>query len=226
MTVELMIGWDERERITWQVCARSLLKHARVPPPIRPISTVHLGALYRRPTEIRNGRLFDVQSNAFCSTMFSFARFWAPRLCSAQWAIFVDGDFLFRADIGELIALLDPRYSVMCVQHDFRPAAHTKMDGQVQTTYDRKCWTSLIAFNCQRAAVKRLDEHALNERTALHLHRLEWCKDNEIGALPAEWHHIPGHSSEPDPKAVHLTHGTPELGYDSPWSREWWSHAP
>lgn len=226
MNAEFFIGWDSRERTTWQVCVRSLLKHAAVPPVIRPISTVHLGRMYGRATEIRDGRIFDVPSNAFCATQFSLARFWTPRLCGADWGIFSDGDFLWRADVAGLVECLDPSYALMCVKHDFRPTSEQKMDGQVQTSYERKLWSSLMVFNMRHPANGWLiGGNALNTWTGLQLHQFRWLPDELIGALPQEWNFVPGHSVG-EPLAVHLTHGTPELGHDSPFSKEWWSYAP
>jgi lipopolysaccharide biosynthesis glycosyltransferase len=224
MKAEFFIGWDPRESLGWQICVRSLLKHAKVPPAIHPISITHLGSAYRRPTERRDGRLWDTKSNAYMSTEFSLARFWTPSLSKAEWSIFCDGDFLFRSDVAELEKLLDPQYAVMVVKHDFKPKAESKMDGQVQTTYDRKLWSSLIAFNNTRAACKRLDAYELENKTGLYLHALRWCKDYEIGELPAAWNFVPGHN-EGDAKAVHFTQGTPDMGYDNEFAPEWWSYA-
>ncbi|MGP1675925.1 MAG: hypothetical protein ACTS6J_02050, partial [Burkholderiales bacterium] len=226
---EIFIGWDARERLAWEVCARSITANAALPPPIRPISMQALVAagLYRRPTERRNGVLWDVASGAPMSTEFALARFFVPFLTRASWAIFCDGDFMFRADIAELLQHADRRYAVQVVQHpDYLPGERVKMDGQIQTAYPRKNWSSLMLWNMQHAGVRRLNQHDANTKPGLWLHQFAWLEPHEIGALPIEWNWLEG-TSDPaiKPCAVHFTRGTPDM-LDKPmaYRQEWCDH--
>lgn len=229
MDCEIFIGWDARERLAWEVCARSIISNAELPPPIRAISmrALRAGGMYGRPTERRDGVLFDVVSQAPMSTEFALARFFVPFLTRARWAIFCDADFMFRADVAELIEHSDSQYAVQVVQHrDYLPREAVKMDGQPQTAYPRKNWSSLMLWNMQHAGVRRLKLGDANVKPGLWLHQFKWLEEREIGALPAEWNWLEGVSSETiDPKAVHFTRGTPDI-LDGPvaYSGEWLRH--
>ncbi|MCR4331286.1 MAG: hypothetical protein NUV34_01060 [Sulfuricaulis sp.] len=225
---EVFIGWDDRERAAWEVCARSIIRNAAMPPTIRPISMQALREIgrYKRPTDRRDGVLFDEISNAPMATEFAIARFFVPLVARARWALFVDADFMFRADVAELFALADPRYAVQVVQHpDYAPHETIKMDGQPQSGYARKNWSSMMLWNMNHAgAACRMSLHDANTRPGLWLHQFAWVHDGEIGALPAEWNWLEG-ISDPgiDPKAVHFTRGTPDIpGYEnSAYADEW-----
>lgn len=225
MKYELFIGWDPRLARSWNVCARSAVAMSPSgPPDIRAISSSLLGGHYGRPTQSRNGQLFDGISNAPMSTEFSLARFWVPVEARAHWAIFCDGDFLWRCDPARLLDEVDPRFAVSVVQHQHRPAEDVKMDGQVQTRYERKNWSSLMVWNLQHAGSRRLQAFDLNTQPGLWLHGLAWLKDDEIGALDPRWNWLEG-TDDPamDPHAVHFTRGTPDLpGYEAvPFADEW-----
>ena len=212
---EVFIGWDYRERLAWEICARSIIAHSVMPPPpIRPISMQALQA----------AGLWDVVSDAPMSTEFALARFFVPFMTRAHWAIFCDTDFMFRADIGELIAHADKRYAVQVVQHpDYIPRETMKMDGQPQLAYKRKNWSSLVLWNMSHAGARRLNQHDANVKPGLWLHQFMWLNAHEIGALPAEWNWLDGTSDTAiNPKAVHFTRGTPDI-LDKPMSyrKEW-----
>ena len=49
--------------------------------------------------------------------------------------MFVDYDFLYLADIKELMALINDKYAIMCVHHDYSPKETTKMDGCFDLMY-------------------------------------------------------------------------------------------
>ncbi len=229
MTVEceIFIGYDARERLAWEVCARSITAHASLPPPIRPIcmQALQLAGLYRRPT-VRDevGILTDVISRAPMSTEFAIARFFVPFLTRAPWALFCDADFMFRADIAELLEHADQRYAVQVVKHaDYVPRETVKMDDHPQSAYSRKNWSSLVLWNMASAGAKRLTLHAANTQKGLFLHQFSWLEAHEIGELPAAWNWLEG-TSDPmiEPKAVHFTRGVPGMikppvAYTSEW---------
>ena len=60
------------------------------------------------------------------------------------WAVFCDCDFIFLEDISKLIKNLDNSKAIYCVKHDYTPKEKHKMDGQKQTIYPRKNWSSFI----------------------------------------------------------------------------------
>lgn len=229
MDIEIFIGWDPREQLAWKVCARSLLRSASLPPALAPITRARLESegLYRRPTEMRGGSLWDVVSEAPMSTEFALARFFVPFVARAPWALFVDGDFMFRSDVAGLLECADPRHAVQVVKHDHRPSETVKMDGQPQIAYDRKNWSSCVLWNLRHAGSRRLLMSDLTTRPGLWLHQFGWLKEHEIGELPLEWNWLEG-SSDPgiEPKAVHFTRGTPDMpGYENVrYATEWRSH--
>ncbi|MDO7679570.1 MAG: hypothetical protein MUQ11_00855, partial [Burkholderiaceae bacterium] len=49
------------------------------------------------------------------------------------WALFCDDDVIFLEDVQNLFNLVDDKYAVMCVQHEYKPKPGSKMDGRVQT---------------------------------------------------------------------------------------------
>lgn len=232
MTV-VYVGHDEREQQAYDVCKRSLRAHSPSVR-VRPISYPLIGDLYSRPVERRGAVLYDVISDAPMSTEFSLARFFAPVLHQRiggpeePWLVFCDGDFLWRAPVERLMAHADPRYAVMVVKHTQRPVETRKMDGQPQTAYERKNWSSLMLMNVplitHPSFGARLYQEMLNVATGLDLQQFRWCPDALIGELPAEWNHLVGVSPHADnPQAVHFTLGTPDLpGYeDYPFANEW-----
>ena len=228
MDREIFIGFDPRERRAYDACVRSILTHAKEPIAIRPISRQTLGARYDRPTETRDGKLWDVISAAPMSTEFSLARFWVPTVSFARVALFVDCDFLFRADPAELVDLFDQRYAVQVVQHDHQPAEAVKMDRQQQTRYARKNWSSCALWNLRHAAAKRCSMPDLTSRQGLWLHGFGWLKDQEIGHVPETWNWLDGYSDPLiEPKAVHFTRGTPDMIRDchSVYAADWWAHS-
>jgi lipopolysaccharide biosynthesis glycosyltransferase len=179
---------------------------------IRPIKIDEMRAegRYRRPTETRDGRLWDTISEAPMSTEFAITRFLAPLLGREDWVLFCDCDFLWLADVAELFALADPRFAIMCVKHDHRPPEATKMDNQLQVRYQRKNWSSLVLWNRRHAANAGLTEDVVNTVPGRDLHRFFWLDDDQIGALPEGWNWLEGHSSPAiDKKAIHYTRGGP-----------------
>lgn len=227
----VFVGFDARERLAWDVCAASLIMSASTPVGIEPIGRTNLSAhgLYTRTQSDRNGIAWDDISNAPCSTDFSIARFFVPVIAGRTgWALYCDGDFMWRQDVAELFALADHRYAVMVVPHKHAPAETTKMDGQIQTVYPRKNWSSLILWNLAHAGTQRLNHYTLNTRPGRDLHAFCWLRDEEIGYLPERWNWLCG-SSDPsiEAAAVHFTRGTPDMpGWEyTQYAGEWCRYA-
>lgn len=204
----VFIGWDSREDIAYQVARRSLLRHATIPVEVSPIRLSDLVAqgLYTRPVD------------PLASTEFTYSRFLVPHLAGFEgWALFVDCDFIFFADIAGLQPFMDPKFAVLCVQHDYRPQETTKMDGIPQSAYPRKNWSSFMLFNCAHPSSRRLTVERVNAETGAFLHRMQWARDEEIGALPQGWNWLEGWYPKPAqgyPQAVHMTRG-------GPWFEAW-----
>jgi lipopolysaccharide biosynthesis glycosyltransferase len=185
--------------------------------------------LYRRPVEYRKSAadkpiMWDVLSDAPMSTQHANARFLVPHLAKEGWALFCDGDMLFRDNVARMFDSLDESKAVYCVKHKHRPKPGTKMDGQEQTRYARKNWSSFIVFNCDHVANNSLTLDLINTAPGRDLHALCWLADADIGELGPEWNWLVGHSDEAiDPKNVHFTEGVPDMaGYENvPYAEEW-----
>jgi hypothetical protein len=228
----VFIGWDAREHRAWNVARMSMKCHASVDVDTRRLALAPLQTqgLYRRPTEDRgDGKLWDVISEAPMSTGHAIARFLVPHLCGYfGWALFTDGDVLFRDDVAKLFALADDRFAVMIVQHDYTPAETVKKGGHLQTSYPRKNWSSVMLFNCGHQANRALDVNLINSVPGRDLHRFCWLDDDVIGGLPPRWNVLVGHSPYDEMAAlVHFTEGVPDVpGYEGvPYADEWFGHA-
>jgi hypothetical protein len=220
------IGFDPREVDAYAVARSSIRRHTLAPIPVSPVELDSLRArgLYRRPTERRDGRLWDVISDAPMATEFACSRFLVPHLAGSGWALFMDCDMLVRTNISRLFEICDPTKAVMVVKHHHEPPEGEKMDGQIQTRYARKNWSSVMAFNCDHPANKALTVDMVNTFPGRDLHRFCWLEDHMIGELTPSWNWLAYHSSpEIDPDIVHFTEGLPSmLGYeDQPYADEW-----
>lgn len=227
----LFIGWDSSEIRAWNVAQFTARMKCSVELDIRRIALSHMQAqgLYHRPTGMLEHGYWDEISGAPMATGHAIARFLVPALCHYEgWALFTDGDVIFRKDLSALFALADPRFAVQCVHHQHAPLATTKMEGQQQTVYARKNWSSVCLFNASHPSNKKLTVDLVNTVPGRDLHRFCWLSDDEIGSLPVEWNWLVGHSpSDVDPAIVHFTEGIPDqAGYEhSPYSDEWYQAA-
>lgn len=183
--------------------------------------------IYTRDTStLASGQLWDDISDAPMSTGHAIARFFVPHLMHYEgWAAFFDGDVLFREDVSALFALKDPQYAVQVVKHEPMPDQATKKAGQLQVSYARKNWSSVVLFNCGHPANRALNLNVLNTWPGRDLHAFKWLEDSQIGALPQAWNYLVG-VTEPVPNPVALAHftlGTPDLeGHEAdPFADEW-----
>jgi lipopolysaccharide biosynthesis glycosyltransferase len=232
MTFPVYIGYDRREPRSYEAAVRSLHLNADDPVIVHKLDSERLAdtGLLRRPQDTR-GQRYDILSNANASTEFAISRFLVPILQQSGWALFVDSDVIFLGDVADLFALADPSKAVMCVKHQQEGGPSTKMDGQLQQFYARKNWSSVMLFNCDHPANRRLSLVDVQERRGLYLHSFGWLHDSELGELPQEWNFLVGVSGgggvvSPPPKLLHFTLGTPELGVCSLYDREWFKYAP
>lgn len=206
--LRVFIGWDSREPIAYDVAKASLLENASIDVDVVPIKL----------QELVDQGVYTREVDPLASTEFTYSRFFTPWLADfTGWAIFCDCDFIFFGDVARLQALQDPKYAVMCVQHDYTPTSQTKMDGQVQTVYPRKNWSSMMMFNCDHPSTKKLTPEVANTESGAFLHRMQWAADDEIGAVPTEWNWLEGWNEKPEsgfPSVVHYTRG-------GPWFKDW-----
>jgi hypothetical protein len=211
----IYIGYDSREKVAYDVCKYSIEKRASKPVEIR---SLNLELLRRRG-------LYWRKEDSLASTEFTYSRFLVPYLCNYVGnAVFVDCDFLFLADVWELLDQFDPNKSIQCVQHDYKPTETVKMDGAQQTVYPRKNWSSLMLLNCEHRDCKNLTISKVNTETGKYLHRFEWAKDENLGEISHLWNYLEGwYPSDGSPKAVHHTRGGPWFKeyQNVDWGKEW-----
>ena len=211
--MRVYIGFDSAEERAYRVTVGSLKNVSPVPFEPLDAEVLQAAGLYWRTVDKR-WPMYDLPSNAPCSTEFASTRFLVPLLCQTGWALFVDCDMLFFADPRELMALADPDKAVMVVKHNHHGEG-MKMNGLVQTAYSRKNWSSVMLFNCDHPANRRLSVRDVNERPGRDLHRFYWLHDSEIGELPAEWNWLVNIQPQPDNvKIAHYTSG-------GPWIPDW-----
>jgi hypothetical protein len=219
----IWIGFDPREAAAYAVTRHSLMRNLTQRIPVRGLVLADLRArgLYTRPVEYRpvaidRPVMWDVISDAPMSTEHANARFLVPNLAKSGWALFMDGDMLVRGNITRVFDGLDENKAVYCVHHRYEPDEAVKMDGQIQTVYPRKNWTSFILFNCDHPANLALTVNAVNTLPGRDLHRLCWLQDEEIGEIGPEWNFLVRHSDPAiEPKVVHFTDGVPNMiGYE------------
>ena len=200
--MKVFVGYDPREDIAYQVCKHSIVSKQ---------STAEIKPLVQK--DLRDKGWYTRPVDKLASTEFTFTRFLVPELCNFEgWALFMDCDMILTTDIAELFAQADDRYAVMCVQHDYKPKEGTKMDGQTQTVYPRKNWSSVMLINCGHPSNQHLNMDLVNspEINGAYLHRFSWLKDEEIGSLDYTWNYLVGvYDDIETPKLIHYTEGGP-----------------
>lgn len=220
--MRVYIGYDQSEVAAYQAACKSFytlsdLKH-------EPLDADSLRAkgLLTRSVDHR-GQMYDLPSNAPCSTEFAISRFLVPILCQSGWALFVDCDVIFLTDPADMLFEADPSKAVMVVKHDHEGAG-VKMGGMIQTAYARKNWSSVMLFNCDHPANRRLSLRDVNERPGRDLHGFYWLHDSEIGELRSEWNWLVNVQDKPAlPRIAHFTLGGPWIdGWSSAEHDDLW----
>ena len=200
--MKVFVGYDTREDIAYQVCKHSIKTRSEL---------ADVRALKQQ--ELRDAGWYTRPIDKLASTEFTFTRFLIPELTNFQgWALFMDCDMILTTNIKELFDQVDDRYAVMCVQHDYTPKEGVKMDGQKQTIYPRKNWSSVMLFNCAHPSNASLTMDLVNnpEINGAYLHRFSWLKDEEIGELDHTWNYLVGVYNDIDtPNLIHYTEGGP-----------------
>jgi lipopolysaccharide biosynthesis glycosyltransferase len=195
--IPIFVGYDPREAVAYHTCANSIIRHAS-----RPVAIIPLALnLFTDYTETHTDG----------SNHFIYSRFLVPHLMDyTGHAIFIDGDMIVRADIAELWDLRDYTVDVQVVKHDYQTRMAEKYLGAKNENYPRKNWSSVILWNCQNPANKRLTPQFIEKATGAELHRFTWIKDERIGELPREWNWLPDeYGANPAAKLLHYTLGAP-----------------
>ncbi len=205
--VKLFIGHDNKQSSICDACRLSVQDHSNIE-----IDTIHLNSL--------QGRGLFWRPQAEGSTDFAFTRFLTPYLKGFYgYAIFCDSDFIWNCDPLELLDVVDQSKAVSVVKHNIsqEQIKPFKMDGQKQSWYPRKNWSSLMVFNCDHPFAKRLTPQVVSESPAGYLHEFKWCDDKNIGSIPYTYNYLVGYYNDiEDPKAVHFTDGGPwHPGYEN-----------
>jgi lipopolysaccharide biosynthesis glycosyltransferase len=215
--VRIFLGYDARETAAYHVASHSIIRRSTQPVIIAPVALSQLGDVFTRERDAKQ------------STDFSFTRFLVPYLCGFEgWAIFMDSDVLMLDDIAKLWELRDDRFAVQVVQHDHQPCENTKFLGQIQTSYPKKNWSSVMLMNCARCTM--LTPDYVNTASGLEMHRFNWLENGKlVGALPSRWNHLVDYDTElplSEISNLHFTRGGPwfpeyaNCGYASEWRSE------
>ena len=221
--LSVYIGFDPREPKSYAVTRESIRRTSPSVLRVRGIILDRLRkqGLYNREHVKQDGRLYDVISDAPMSTEFAISRFLTPYMNEySDYALFMDSDMLVKQDLSTLFQYVraEPGKAVYCVQHEHNPENLHKMDGQLQTLYKRKNWSSVMLFYCAHPSNKNLTPELVNRVPGRDLHAFCWLKDSEIGRLPKRFNYLVGHTVLPPsekPDIIHWTDGSPEFpGYE------------
>jgi len=217
--MKVFVGYDTREDIAYQVCKHSIISkqpNANVQP--------------LKQQELRDAGWYTRPIDKLASTEFTFTRFLIPELTNFEgWALFMDCDMILTTDIKKLFDQADDKYAVMCVHHDYKVQEGVKMDGQKQTVYPRKNWSSVVLWNCGHPSNKVVTTDLINDpnTTGKYMHRFSWLKDEEIGELDHTWNYLVGvYSDYETPNLIHYTEGGPwfenyrECQFSDLWKKE------
>ena len=195
--INIFIGYDSEEKVAFNVLAYSILKHSTRPVSITPVYLKNIKDNFTR------------ERSNIESTEFSFSRFIVPHLMNYKgWALFMDCDQLMFTDVAELWRLRDERYAVQVCKHDYVPRKTKKFLGAIQTTYEKKNWSSFMIFN--NAKCRILTPKVVAKAHGLYLHQFKWTNEKLIGALPKNWNVLAGEQKIPKTiNALHYTLGGP-----------------
>lgn len=228
MKRSIWVGFDPREAAAFAVCRDTIIRRLTQIIPVHGIvlDMLREAELYYRPTEMRDGKLWDVISDAPMSTEFAISRFFTVMLAGTGWGLFMDCDMLVRVSLVRLFEYAEqhPEYAVICVKHNHVPTETTKMDGQAQLRYARKNWSSFVLYNADHPSNKKLTVEMLNTLPGRDLHRFCWLEDHEIGEIGPEWNFLVGETkADVVPNVLHFTKGGPWMHdyQDVDYANEW-----
>lgn len=178
-------------------------------------SSVPIEVIPLRRQDLRSQNIYTRDQDPKQSTEFTYCRFFVPYINNYKgWALFADDDFLWLGDIAELLDQVDDKYAIMCAQHDYAPAAGSKLAGRQQEAYPRKNWSSMVLYNCGHPANAKLTIEMINSASGSYLHRFQWIEDDAlIGRIHHDWNFLvewyTPYTDGEFPKAIHYTEGGP-----------------
>lgn len=185
MITRVFVGYDPRQPVAFQTLVHTIWDQASV------------------PVQITRLQLNQLPITRVGLTEFTYSRFLVPYLCGYEGvAVFVDSDFLCRADIAPLLAypLAYPEHAVFVSQNKLRFE-----------------WPSLMVFN--NALCKTLTPEYVQTANCFDM---SWA--SSIGDLPNEWNHLVGYDAfDKNAKMIHYTQGIPcwPETKDCAYSAEW-----
>ena len=212
--INVFIGYDEKEKVAYNVLSYSILKNSTRPVAITPIYLPNIRDDFVRERLPKQ------------STDFAFSRFMIPHLMNYQgWALFMDCDMLMFEDVSKLWRMRDDSKAIQVCKHNYTPKENKKFLGQVQTKYEKKNWSSFMLMNCKKCTT--LTPDYVNKASGLELHQFKWLEgDHLIGDLPLEWNWLVGeYEHKDDVYNVHYTKGGPwfedyaKCDYSQDWFR-------
>ena len=195
--INIVIGFDQRESVAYHTFTQSIIEKASLPVSFMPLAINTLKGYEETHTDKSND--------------FIYSRFLTPYLNDFKgWAIFADGDMICQTDIKELWDLRDESKALLVVKHDYQTKVHQKYLGNINESYPRKNWSSVILWNCSHPKHKILTPNFIANQTGKYLHRFSWLEDADIGGLPKEWNWLAiEYPENRNAKLIHYTLGTP-----------------
>jgi len=212
--MKIFIGHDSRHSKATRVCKKSILSHSKQGE--HKVTYLDKALL----TKIGIYGRKDVPGE---STEFSFTRFYVPLLTHfKEKALFCDNDFLWKCNPSEIEKYIKEK-PVAVVKHDLKEVHEDKMDGIKNKWYPKKCWSSLIYFDCEK--LKNLSKEYLDNATPKELHEFGWVDEKDISEIPRSYNHLIGYYEKHNRiKALHYTQGGPwfDEHKNNELSEEWW----
>ena len=194
---DMVVGFDQKEAVAYHTFTQSVIEKSSMPVRFMPLS---VGSLTNYKEIHKDG-----------SNDFIYSRFLVPYLMKFKgWAIYADGDMVCLKDIKKLWDLRDDKFAVQVVKHDYKTKIKTKYWGNKNEDYPRKNWSSLILWNCEHQAHKKLAPEFIQKQTGAFLHRFSFIKAEEIGEIEKEWNWLAmEYEEKKDINLIHYTIGTP-----------------
>ena len=233
----IYVGWDSREDVAYQVCKNSIKRRTKNlnVVPLKHKELREKGLFYRPwLTHPHDGNRYDLIDLKPFSTEFSHTRFLVPALQNYEgWALFMDSDMIFTTHPKKVFSLTDNKYACMVVKHRHNPSEELKMDGEPQSKYFRKNWSSFVLWNCAHPKNKFLSVENVNKLSGSDLHSFSWLDDSDIGSLPLTYNWIENLSPTISayqgqrPDVIHYTLGGPwfpnyqDVAYAELWTDEY-----
>ena len=198
--LNILIGYDSREKIAYHVLSQSIIANSSIPLNISPINLKNLKRFYNRPKVKKH------------STEFSISRFLTPYLSNYKgYSLYLDCDFIILEDVVKLTKLIskNPNKVLWCVKHKkYIPKDKIKFLREKQSSYLKKNWSSFMIFN--NAKCKILTPKLVSKAHGLYLHQFKWTNEKLIGSLPKKWNILVGEQKFPKKiNALHYTLGGP-----------------